>query len=86
LDLKEERNMRKLIGFICFIVSLVWIVVTIIVSIEPIINLFDQIFNGGNILQLLATFLGTYGTILSGPIMILLLSVIAMGTYDEKGR
>jgi len=78
--------MRKLIGFICFIVSLVWIVVTIIVSIEPIINLFDQIFNGGNILQLLATFLETYGTILSGPIMILLLSVIAMGTYDEKGR
>lgn len=70
--------MRKLIGFIFFVISLVIIIVTVTGSIELVNSFFDDITLEG-----LGILIGALWSVLYQPMVILLLSVIAMGDYQR---
>lgn len=75
--------MRKIIGFACFVLSSLIIIAIVIANITIFENFILDL--DGN--ALIAT-IGIYATIVWGmlyqPLVILLLSVIAMGNYSHK--
>lgn len=72
--------MRKLIGFIFFVISLLIIIAAVVVNIELFKAAIDNLADETLWVVLGALFAFTWD-ILYQPIVVLLLSVIAMGNY-----
>ena len=73
--------MRKLIGFIGFLFSAIWLILFFLLTIDPIVEIFNAIFSGGDYVGLATAFLVGASASLFMPLSTLLLSVIAMGKY-----
>ncbi len=75
--------MRKLVGFIGFVFSVIWLILFLLLTIDPIVAIFNAIFSGGDYAGLATAFLVGAGASLFMPLSTLLLSVIAMGKYHS---
>ncbi|PKK99569.1 MAG: hypothetical protein CVV57_00530 [Tenericutes bacterium HGW-Tenericutes-2] len=75
--------MRKIIGFIFFVISMIILITAVMANIE-LINGINQVFQSENISAALYLYLGVVWQLLAPTIIILLLSVIAMGNYSRR--
>lgn len=76
--------MRKFVGFICFVISLIWIITISIAVASPLAMVFLAFTNNDNFIPPLMTFITTYGYLIFLLMISLLLSVIAMGKYHGE--
>jgi len=75
--------MRRLIGFIFFVLSMAILITVIIANIDLITGI-SEIFQSEDISGGLYLYLGVVWQLLTPTIIILLLSVIAMGNYSKR--
>ena len=72
--------MRKLIGFIFFVISLLIIIAAVVINVELFKRAIDNLTED-TLWVVLGTLVALTWNILYQPIVVLLLSVIAMGNY-----
>ena len=75
--------MRKLVGLICFIYSSVFIVAIMIGNLSLFSNLISDL-KQNDFFQTISLYADLIWKLLYEPIVIWLLSVIAMGNYSKK--
>lgn len=80
--MKGREIMRKLIGFIFFIISLVIIVAIVIANLSLFSNFVDAL-GTEDAWAAIVILAGALWSVLYQPIVVLLLSVIAMGSYSK---
>ncbi|MDD3106459.1 MAG: hypothetical protein PHP65_01460 [Bacilli bacterium] len=74
--------MRRIVGFVFFIISSILIASIIVIHLDYFNELFES-FDSEEFLPWAGIFIAYLWEILYQPMVILLLSVIAMGTYSK---
>ncbi len=75
--------MRRIIGFACFVLSSLIIIAIVIANIEIFENFFSDL-EGDTLIVTIGIYAGIVWGMLYQPLVILLLSVIAMGNYSHR--
>lgn len=75
--------MRRIIGFACFVLSSLIIIAIVAVNIEIFENFLSDL-EGDTLVAAVGIYAGILWEMLYQPLVILLLSVIAMGNYARK--
>jgi hypothetical protein len=75
--------MRKLIGFIFFVLSSLIIIAVVYANIELFKTFFSDL-EGEGLFVSIGLFIGVVWSMIYEPLVILLLSVIAMGKYSHR--